>query len=330
VVAKIRGIHPGRHVAPHRRRALIPFLTLGLAVTFASADYTVEPGDTLGRIARHLDVSVTDLAAANGITDPDVIRPGQVLVIPGRSEQVHVVAPGDTLAEIAAKYGLDVSTLADLNGITNPSLIYSGTTLRLGGAGPVAVEVNVAPLEGVATTAVHVVSAGDNLAELAARYGTSVGDLAAANGISNPNLIRIGQHLSVPEGGGGAWICPVADATYFNDWGFPRAGGRIHVGNDLFAPLGTPVRAPVGGWLEVLTGPVGGLQFRLFGDDSNTYIGTHLDTAIGSGPVASGQQIGTVGTSGNAAGANPHLHFEILPGDGDPVNPYPTLQAAGC
>jgi murein DD-endopeptidase MepM/ murein hydrolase activator NlpD len=167
------------------------------------------------------------------------------------------------------------------------------------------------------------------LAKIAAHYGTSVNALAEANQIANPNLIRVGQQLTVP-GASVAWVCPIAGASYFNDWGFPRAGGRFHLGNDLFAPLGTPVRAPVGGWLEVLTGPVGGLQFRLYGDDGNTYIGTHLDTAIGSGPVATGQEVGTVGTSGNAAGANPHLHFELLPGNGQPVNPYPTLQAAGC
>ena len=100
-------------------------------------------------------------------------------------------------------------------------------------------------------------------------YGVSVAQLIETNGIADPNLIRVGQVLTIPagatSGSGSAWICPVAGATYFNDWGFPRSGGRFHQGNDLFADIGTPVRAPVSGSLQVKTGPVGGLQFRLYG-----------------------------------------------------------------
>lgn len=291
----------------------------------ASADYTVQPGDTLGAIASNFGVTVSDLAAANAIGNPDLIRPGQVLVVARTAGGgTHVVAPGETIAGIADQHGLDAATLASINGITNPSVIYVGTALRLSGP-----ETPTVTAAAPSSAAVHVVASGDSLAALAASYGTSVSALVDANGIASPNLIRVGQQLTVP-GAASIWICPVADANYFNDWGFPRTGGRFHVGNDLFAPLGAPVRAPVGGWLEVLTGPVGGLQFRLYGDDGNTYIGTHLDTAIESGPVVSGQQVGSVGTSGNAAGADPHLHFELHPGDGEAVNPYPTLQAAGC
>ena len=306
-------------------------MTLALVVIGANASYTVQPGDTLGAIASELDVSVADIAAANGISNPDLIRPGQILVVSGADAGgTHVVSPGETLAGIASQYGLDAATLASINGITNPSLIYIGTALQLSGAATPTVTAAPASANGNLGTAVHVVESGDNLAQVASHYGTSIQALVDANGIADPNLIRVGQHLNVPTASGGTWVCPVAGAHYFNDWGFPRSGGRFHVGNDLFAQLGAPVRASVGGWLEVLTGPVGGLQFRLYGDDGNTYIGTHLDTAIASGPVAAGAEIGTVGTSGNAAGAEPHLHFELKPGNGEPVNPYPTLQAAGC
>ncbi|MCA1734669.1 MAG: M23 family metallopeptidase [Actinobacteria bacterium] len=318
----------GRHLAPASiawHRLFVALAVVCAAVIAASADYTVQPGDTLGVIASNLDVSVGDLAAANAISNPDLIRPGQVLVVPGAvGGGTHVVLPGETLAGIADQHGLDAATLASINGITNPSLIYIGTALRLSGP-----ETPTVTAAAQSSAAVHVVAPGDSLAAVAASYGTSVSALVDANGIANPNLIRVGQQLTVP-GAGGSWICPVADASFFNDWGFPRTSGRFHVGNDLYAPHGAPVRAPVGGWLDVLTGPVGGLQFRLYGDDGNTYIGTHLDTAIESGPVAAGQQVGSVGTSGNAAGADPHLHFELHPGDGEAVNPYPTLQAAGC
>jgi murein DD-endopeptidase MepM/ murein hydrolase activator NlpD len=86
----------------------------------------------------------------------------------------------------------------------------------------------------------------------------------------------------------------------------------------------------VDGRVEVLSGEVGGLQFRLYGTDGVTYIGTHLDAFGRSGNVTAGEVIGRVGDTGNARGGPTHLHFEIHPNDGDPSNPYPTLQKAGC
>ena len=373
---------------PRKHRVLASALVVALTLVVASADYVVESGDTLGNVARAHDISVADLATANGIVDPDLIRVGQVLVIPSRQgggggAGVHVVAAGDTLADIASQfattvaalvdanqlanpdllrigqqlslpsggtapaavptptatnshtvaagetlamigalYGIDPDTLASINGITNPSLIYVGTTLRLDG--PKAPDSLVSPL----SSAVHVVATGENLNSVAARYGTSVSQLVTTNGLTDPNLIRVGQELTIP--GGQAWTCPVPGAVFFNDWGFPRSGGRFHEGNDLFADRGTPVVAPVSGVLQVKTGPVGGLQFRLYGEDRVTYIGSHLDSAIESGYVTAGTPIGSVGDSGNAIGANPHLHFEMHPNDGLAVNPYPVLKTAGC
>ncbi len=370
-----------------KHRALASALVVALTVVLASADYVVESGDTLGDIASAHGVSVSDLAVANDISNPDLIRVGQVLVIPGSQgggggvvhvvahgdtladiaahfgttvaaliaanqlanpdlirigqelnlppsgsapaaapattdTQTHTVAPGETLAGIAARYGLDPETLAATNGITDPSLIYVGTMLRL--AGPAAPEVPLA-----ASSVVHIVAEGESLNSVAAHYGTSVSQLVSTNGLADPNLIRVGQELAIP-GGAQAWVCPVPGAVLFNDWGFPRSGGRFHEGNDLFADRGTPVIAPVSGALQVKTGPVGGLQFRLYGEDGVTYIGSHLDAAIESGYVFAGTPIGAVGDTGNAIGAKPHLHFEMHPGDGLAVNPYPVLKTAGC
>jgi len=129
----------------------------------------------------------------------------------------------------------------------------------------------------------------------------------------------------------GPWVCPVqGGATFTNDWGFPRSGGRSHQGNDLFAPRGTPVVASVAGSYRRSSNGLGGISYYLQGNDGNSYYGTHMDGygSIGPGPVAQGAVLGFVGNSGNARGTSPHLHFEIHPGGGGAVNPFPTVSRA--
>ncbi len=149
--------------------------------------------------------------------------------------------------------------------------------------------------------------------------------LAYANQLSDPAW--------TPDG---PWLCPVAGPVTFTDtWLAPRPGGRRHQGVDLFAPHGTPVVAPVAGRVEHYHDSLGGLSFRMWGDDGTYYYGTHL-SAYGptSGHVPAGTAIGYVGQTGNAASTAPHLHFEIHPGrrPGEPprpVNPMPVV-SAGC
>jgi murein DD-endopeptidase MepM/ murein hydrolase activator NlpD len=172
-----------------------------------------------------------------------------------------------------------------------------------------------------------VVENGDRLGDIAARHETSISKLADLNGLSDVNMIRAGQKLDVP--GGSSWVCPVDGASYFNDWGFPRSGGRYHEGNDLFVSRGSPVRAPVSGRVELIEGSIGGLQFNLYGSDGIKYLGSHLDSAGKTGDVSAGDVIGYVGNSGNAEGGTPHLHFGMYVDD-VAINPLPSLVRHGC
>jgi peptidoglycan LD-endopeptidase LytH len=132
---------------------------------------------------------------------------------------------------------------------------------------------------------------------------------------------------SAPTTGGMA--CPVDQPRSFTDtWGDPRSGGRAHRGTDILAPMGTPVRAITDGVWDIQSpGPSAGLWAILRGSDGNQYWYMHLQshTVSDGARVSAGQQTGTNGDTGNARGT-PHVHFELHPGGGGAVNPYPTLR----
>lgn len=296
-------------------RSVAAFIVLLLAIAAGNASYEVKPGDNLSKIATKNGTTVQAIVEANNIKNPNLIRVGDVLVIPG--ENSYIVQAGDTLARISARTGVPVAQIIAANGITDPNRIYAGTRLLLEGPST--------PDEEVKHATTYTVKRGDTLGSIALRFSTSVSELARANSIRNPNVIQVGAVLTVEQG---RWLCPVPNAGFFNDWGFPRSGGRFHTGNDLFAPRGSPVYAPVDGTVTQVNGSLGGHQANLLGSDGTLYIASHLDRFGASGHVSAGDIIGYVGNTGNAAGGPTHVHFEMHPGSGDAVNPYPVLAKA--
>jgi murein DD-endopeptidase MepM/ murein hydrolase activator NlpD len=138
-------------------------------------------------------------------------------------------------------------------------------------------------------------------------------------------LAEMGWGGSVPTG---SFTFPVnGPHTFTNDWHAPRRG-HLHQGNDIFASAGTPCVACVSGTVHHGEGKNAGLYVRLVGDDGNVYYYMHLQRFAATGHVPAGTVIGTVGDTGNAVGGPPHLHFEIHPGGGPAINPYPILVAA--
>ena len=116
---------------------------------------------------------------------------------------------------------------------------------------------------------------------------------------------------------------PGEDASFFNDWGFPRDGGtRFHEGNDLFAANKAEVRAPVSGTVKFKTGALGGNQFTLIGSDGDGVLRKPLDSTGKSGKVQRRRRDRLRGQPGNAEGTDPHLHFGISV-RGLIVNPHP-------
>jgi len=139
----------------------------------------------------------------------------------------------------------------------------------------------------------------------------------------------------------------VGQVQYVDDFGAPRPGGR-HQGNDLMAAKKSPAVAAESGKVKYwATSRAAGCMLYLYGESGTTYYYIHLNndltmrndnrgkcvkgvayTVANGARVAAGQQIAYVGDSGDADGGNSHLHFEVHPGGGRAVSPYPYLQKA--
>ncbi len=95
------------------------------------ATHVVQYGETLSSIAYQYGTDYQTLAALNGLTNPNLIYPGQVLKVNGSAtSNVYTVKYGDNLSSIATKLGTTYQALAALNGLANPNLIYPGQTLN--------------------------------------------------------------------------------------------------------------------------------------------------------------------------------------------------------
>ena len=125
---------------------------------------------------------------------------------------------------------------------------------------------------------------------------------------------------------------PIAGPAHFShDWLYPRFGPgfRFHLGCDIFAPYGTPVRAPVDGVVHGATDSLGGLTAKVVMPDGTYFYLAHLsglvDGFVDGMTVTTGDIVGYVGDSGNARGGSPHLHLGIYPRGKAPVDPKPIL-----
>ncbi len=211
---------------------------LGLALTPIVASIRLARGD-LSDLERHsvidrlvtlqqqgraqsLRVIAVGVVATAGVTTVGAMAaPGLATAAPAVSTSAPVsaagsstyrVVAGDTLASIAARFGVSISGLASVNHIANPNVIEVGQSLVISGS---------SGSSGSSSSSSYTVVSGDTLASIAARYGVSVSSIASANHIADPNLIYVGETISVSgssvstagASGGGSSV-PAANGSY--------------------------------------------------------------------------------------------------------------------
>jgi len=229
----------GRYLLPGQTLRLTSYTAAGAyapgpaATPGASSPgaYVVRPGDALDIVAQRLHTSAAALAAANGLTNVNRIRVGQVLRWPvarvyrsatagagtttayqPSSYTGYLVRLGDTLSGIALSRNLSLNALAAANGITNGRLLRAGSVLRLplstGSASsavaqgtpprvanaPAAVPA-VAATTTILSSGAYRVKAGDTLSSIALALGLTPDRLASSNGLNLQMPIQVGQTL---------------------------------------------------------------------------------------------------------------------------------------
>jgi LysM repeat protein len=148
------------------------FLTLFVSNVFAEENYTVQPGDSLAKIARMFGTNYLVLAAENDLEPPYIINVGQVLIIPDIGEGESVPAAKVVPQEPVESPPVEAST-----------------------------QENPAPAptqEETAAPGTYRVQAGDSLSSIATRFGTNYLVLADLNDLDDPYIVNLGQLLVVP------------------------------------------------------------------------------------------------------------------------------------
>ena len=255
------------------------------------SSYTVREDDSLSDIADMFDVSVNTILWANNLSAKTAVTTGTTLIILPVSGVRHTVGKGETFASLAKKFGSDAEEIASYNGLDADSGLTAGDLVIIPGG-----ELAVAP------------------AKKAAAKTTTKAATAAAK-------------PKIKTGGGMGSILPTGNTSNGASSGFanPVPAGRlsqgIHGWNgvDLAAPNGSPIYAASGGTVVVsrVGGWNGGYGNYVVIDHGNgvqtLYAHMSTDNVSVGQTVSRGEQIGTVGKTGQATGY--HLHYEVRGAD---------------
>jgi murein DD-endopeptidase MepM/ murein hydrolase activator NlpD len=245
--------------------------------------YTVQSGDTLWDISRANGISQDELIHANPGLIPDRLKIGQ---------QLNLYETKPYLTVRTVEIASNVEPIAFETNYQNSDELYKGQT-----------QVLVAGVPGTKTTQTQITKENGIVVE-------SVEVASAVTAEPQPQTSLVGTKPIETFTGSGQLISPLTHIEISS--GFGSRGKRRHLGVDMRSPKGSPIYAADGGVVttSAYKGSYGNLVVLNHGNGLETYY-AHCDTLSASvgDVVAQGQQIGTVGISGNATGY--HLHFEV-------------------
>lgn len=302
-------------------------------------DLALPDGAANGAQSRVLAGTQSNVAAAGAdsvATGNDSLQRAAVpfTIIPERGRQAveeYQVQSGDTVLGIAEKFGLLPETIQ----WSNPGLEQNPDLLRIGDA------LNIPPVDGV----LHTVAPGDTLSSLAGKYKSTIDAIIAFEGNQLSDAaaaLPVGAEVLIPGGtkpfvakqvvsyggpvpsnaikGSGSFTWPASGSITQRYWGG-------HPAIDVGSWTGSPVKAADSGYVVTAGGGWNaGYGNHVIVDHGNGYVTlyAHLNSIFvrPGESVARGQQLGTVGNTGNSTG--PHLHFEIRY-QGTPQNPFSYL-----
>ena len=291
--------------------------------------YAVQAGDTLYSIARKHGVSVDAVLWANNLTDANVLKQGQKLVIPPSTGKLHTVKDGDTVDALAQSYGVSKTGIATVNGLAETAALKPGQRLLI----PVAIKplqrsglhAGPAPgrqLRGARPDVPQDAGTGSPTPPSTSVLGVDVlSDARHHDGDRRPRVTVTNRKISKME-----WPIPTNPPKSGVSQKF-RSG---HTGIDIYAPQGTPIKAAAAGTVKMAEknpdgfSGYGWIVIVDHGDGISTWY-AHCGTfAVKTGDkVKTGDTLGTVGMTGRTTG--PHLHFEVRIG-ASAINPELALR----
>ncbi len=184
-----------------------------------SFEYTIRSGDTLFTIANRYNTTVNAILALNPGLDPNNLVVGMIICIPEKSPQrcpagsfEYTIRSGDTLFTIANRYNTTVNAILALNPGLDPNNLRVGMVICVP---------EEKPQRCPAGSFEYTIRSGDTLFSIANRYNTTVNAILAINPGLDPNNLRVGMVICVPEGG---TPTPPCDGVYY----VVRAGDTLY------------------------------------------------------------------------------------------------------
>lgn len=195
------------------------------AMAFSDSVHKVESGDTYYSIARKYGVKVSEIYSANGLSEKDTLKIGQVLKIPGAvnkdagtasgteakksvSYDTYVVQKDDTFYRIARSNFISVDELLSLNGLNDKSVLMVGQKLRVPARKDFAKNTTVSEVQETKKPEskvteqrkfdTYTVQKGDTLYRIAKVNAISVDELKSLNGLDSKSALKVGQKLKIP------------------------------------------------------------------------------------------------------------------------------------